>query len=187
MNTTTNSNKVIKRSIILCWVALALCFLVKICGGNFFAIAVENERFIAVCEYIDSRNILLYGLAMINYLIMCYFYFNACFRQTKFTKSQVIVLIPIFVLLFFVKISFVYIGAIIEIIVMIILPALISKRKWYCSILYVVIYYIFGYVSLFVKNISSTHLPNYSLIGLIFSLDVYFMLILFMLYNRKEA
>lgn len=28
-------NRVIKRSIILCWIALAICFIVKIFGGNF--------------------------------------------------------------------------------------------------------------------------------------------------------
>ena len=33
-------NRVIKRSIILCWIALAICFIVKIFGGNFFEIVI---------------------------------------------------------------------------------------------------------------------------------------------------
>lgn len=37
-------NRVIKRSIILCWIALAICFIVKIFGGNFFEIVVHNDR-----------------------------------------------------------------------------------------------------------------------------------------------
>ena len=37
-------NRVIKRSIILCWIALAICFIVKILGGNFFEIVVHNDR-----------------------------------------------------------------------------------------------------------------------------------------------
>ena len=44
-------NRVIKRSIILCWIALAICFIVKIFGGNFFEIVVHNDRFTAVCEF----------------------------------------------------------------------------------------------------------------------------------------
>ena len=44
-------NRVIKRSIILCWIALAICFIVKILGGNFFEIVVHNDRFTAVCEF----------------------------------------------------------------------------------------------------------------------------------------
>ena len=38
-------NRVIKRSIILCWIALAICFIVKIFGGNFFEIVVHRGLF----------------------------------------------------------------------------------------------------------------------------------------------
>ena len=185
MNTTTNSNKVIKRSIILCWVALALCFLVKICGGNFFAIAVENERFIAVCEYIDSNCVRL--IQFINYTIMSCIYYCATFRVVKPNKRQLGCIALATALSFLIKMLNMYVGAIFEIVLMILLPVVVAKQKWYYSVLYVVIYYLFGYVSLFVKNISNVYLPSYSLLGLIFSLDVYFMLILFMLYNKKEA
>ena len=51
-------NRVIKLSIILCWIALAICFIVKIFGGNFFEIVVYNDRFTAVCEFCQKSFIL---------------------------------------------------------------------------------------------------------------------------------
>ena len=186
MNTTTNSNKVIKRSIILCWVALALCFLVKICGGNFFAIAVENERFIAVCEYIDKHLVLLRLLQLINYLLVAYLYFCAVLNQVKIKPKQLIVLLPITLALYVFKIYFMYIGSVLEIIFLLLVPICYKKCKWYISLLYQLLYNILGFVSSFVKSIGNIYLPAYSLLGIIFSIDIYFMLILFMLYNHKK-
>ena len=92
---TTNQNKVLKRAIVLCWIALAFCFIIKICGGNFFAIAVENERFIAVCKYVDKHQWLLLAVLLANYLIVGYIYFCAVLNQLKLTGKQFLVLIPI--------------------------------------------------------------------------------------------
>ena len=47
--------KYIKRVIIVCWGALALCFIIKLFGGNFFQIICENETFIAICDYADKN------------------------------------------------------------------------------------------------------------------------------------
>ena len=184
---TTNQNKVLKRAIVLCWIALAFCFIIKICGGNFFAIAVENKRFIAVCRFVDANTWLLKILLYLNYLVVCSFYFKATFRQTKFTGKQAVILVPIFTILYFVKMLNMYVGAILEILFMFLLPIIFKKCKWYLSLLYLLVYNILGYVSVFIKEISNFIVPDYSLVGLIFSLDIYFMLILFMLYNKKES
>ena len=50
-----NKEKYIKRVIIVCWVALAICFVIKLFGGNFFQIICENETFIAICEFCDNN------------------------------------------------------------------------------------------------------------------------------------
>ena len=185
MNTTTNSNKAIKRSIILCWVALALCFLVKICGGNFFAIAVENERFIAVCEYIDSHFWLSVLVRFINYSFMSYLYYCAVLKQLTLTKAQTLILIPLFVVLFAIKIINVLIGNILETLAVVIIP-IIWHTKWYKAMLYYLLYNVFGIISTFVKSIGNYYLPEYSLIGLIFSIDINLMIILFMLHRYKR-
>ena len=185
MKATAEYDKVIKRSIILCWIALALCFIVKICGGNFFAIAVENERFIAVCEYIDTHLWLSILVRLGNYLLVFNLYFCIALKQLKLNRKQVIILEPIFIITFIIKTLNVLLGNILETVVMIIIPIILSV-KWYKSLIYIVIYNLFGFVSVFVKNIGNYYVPEYSLIGLIFSIDIYFMLILFMLYNYEN-
>lgn len=183
---TTNQNKVLKRAIVLCWIALAFCFIIKICGGNFFAIAVENERFIAVCKYVDKHQWMLLAVLLANYLIVGYIYFCAVLNQLKLTGKQFLVLIPITIILFFIKLRYMIVGCILETIFLLLVPILYKRCKWYFSLLYQILYNILGFASSFIKDIGNWHLPNYSLIGIIFSVDIYFMLILFMLYNKKE-
>ena len=55
--------KAIKRAIILCWVLLAVCFAIKLFGGNWFEIVCANEHFIKFCDFIDR--------AYINYPLSC--------------------------------------------------------------------------------------------------------------------
>ena len=45
---------VLKRMIIVCWILLAICFGIKLFGGNFFNIICTNEKFIEVCNFIDN-------------------------------------------------------------------------------------------------------------------------------------
>ena len=66
-------NRVIKRSIILCWIALAICFIVKIFGGNFFEIVVHNDRFTAVCEFCQ-KSFILTNIVFIFLVVFVRFY-----------------------------------------------------------------------------------------------------------------
>ena len=40
----------LKRGIISCWILLAICLIIKICGGNYFAIVCNSENFINFCK-----------------------------------------------------------------------------------------------------------------------------------------
>ena len=63
--------KAIKRAIILCWILLAVCFAIKLFGGNWFEIVCANEHFIKFCDFIDK--------AYINYPLSCVFYITSNF------------------------------------------------------------------------------------------------------------
>ena len=45
-----DKERYLKRVIIVCWIALAICFGIKLFGGNLFEIMCNNENFIKVCE-----------------------------------------------------------------------------------------------------------------------------------------
>ena len=47
--------RLLRRVIIISWISLALCFVIKIFGGNFFEIICENPNYKALCEYADNN------------------------------------------------------------------------------------------------------------------------------------
>lgn len=49
------NKKILRTAIIICWVVLAVCFIIKIFGGKYFEIATNNETFITVCEFVDNH------------------------------------------------------------------------------------------------------------------------------------
>lgn len=177
-------NRVIKRSIILCWIALAICFIVKIFGGNFFEIATTNQQFIKLCNFIDNNCLRL--VQFINYYLISIIYFSATYRVIRLKLKDFLILSGSIVALFILKVINIYIGSAAELVVMLLYPIIFAKEKWWKPIIYLLLYYVFGYVSLFIKTVGCANVPNCTLIGLIFSIDVYFMLLLFVLYNYKK-
>ena len=62
--------------IITSWVVLIACFLIKILGGNWFEFAVENEKFVLFCEFMDNNpdlriitNAIIYCIS--TYIVLC--------------------------------------------------------------------------------------------------------------------
>ena len=49
------NRKVFKLAIILCWATLAFCLIVKQFFPDMFLIVIENERFVAACDFIDGH------------------------------------------------------------------------------------------------------------------------------------
>lgn len=102
-------NRVIKRSIILCWIALAICFIVKIFGGNFFEIATTNQQFIKLCNFIDNNCLRL--VQFINYYLISIIYFSATYRVIRLKLKDFLILSGSIVALFILKVINIYIGS----------------------------------------------------------------------------
>ena len=68
---------VLKRMITLCWILLAVCFVIKLFGGNFFAFIGESK----VAEYI-ANNLWLFSIVQfIFYFFGTYFVFSATYKD----------------------------------------------------------------------------------------------------------
>lgn len=86
---------VLKRAIIICWILLLACFAIKIFGGNYFAVACTNEKFVRVCEFIDNSIIkyviyyLLFNVTM--YLMLMITSPNVKVKSKKFLLFLIIV------------------------------------------------------------------------------------------------
>ncbi|WP_281512268.1 hypothetical protein [Mammaliicoccus vitulinus] len=171
--------------IISCWILLGICFLVKLCGGNFFEIAVHNETFINICNVIDNNLIIKYIVGTILYLPSTYLIYLSLTKQKIGADWWILLLsIPVSWL----KDNIFIIGLTLDMIILILISLIKSKFKnWLRVLIGILLICGLQIISLFIRNLGF-YLENYSsLLAIIMQIDYYIMLILYYLYsNRKE-
>lgn len=183
---------VLKRGIITCWILLAICLVVKIFGGNFFNIVCNDENFVKICNYIDNTWI-FYSISYISF-IMSSVLLLLIVRDDKklFTKNTLMfwIIISIYwifkllVQLNIIPIDF-SIYNILDLVSLYLFLLLFSKKK-VKPIIAIILMFIFTFASVFIKNTGITYTVSESaLVGLIFMIDYYIMLILTYLYSKK--
>ena len=183
---------VLKRAIISCWIILAICFVIKIFGGNFFAIVCTNEKFIKVCEFIDN-SIIYYVIGFLTYsLTNVFLILTISDNKSLFCKSNVLFLITTslyWCFKLFINLGYIYVNIhIVTIIDLICLYLLlfVFTRKPLKSLIAIILMYAFTFLSVVVKNTGINHnIDDSTLISLIFMVDYYIMLILTFLYSIK--
>ena len=82
-----------KTLIITSWVVLIACFLIKILGGNWFELAVENEKFILFCNFIDNTPDVKILLTAVIYCVSTYFVVCAIVKKEKLPIHISVILI----------------------------------------------------------------------------------------------
>lgn len=189
-----NKERYLRRVIVVCWIALAICFGIKLFGGNLFEIMCSNENFIKVCEYAENNFWAYYLLNGIYCFVSLHFLILAMIGRWKFTRNQFIVFISTLTVGLFVKsinpiISFIY-----DFWQGILMPIVFigkdRKRIWFVFAGNALLI-IFQMVSMFVKNIGIGILINNGLVvSWIFCVDVLIMILLYYFYSnllkRKE-
>ena len=188
-----DKERYLKRVIVVCWIALAICFGIKLFGGNLFEIMCDNENFISVCQYIDNNLWADYLLYVTYGYISMHFLVLAMIGKWKFTKIQLISLIISVMVGVLVKEFNSYVGLVCDIWQGIILPTIfVWKEKKRIPFVFLgnFLLVIFQLISMYVKNIDIGIITdNGALISTIFSLDVVIMIMLYYLYSntiRKE-
>ena len=183
------NKRALQMAIIISWVVLAICFFIKIFGGNYFDIAASNETFIAVCNFIDSNMVTTILMSFVTYSLSVVLLNLAVLRQIKPTLKQFIIIMLSTIIVFAINASLqfmttlVWVSFALDFITYLIVPAILSKKP-IRAFVGVIFYLLFQVVSLFVKSISVIKAYEMNtLIALIYSLDVYIMLILYYLYG----
>lgn len=183
---------VLKRAIIICWVLLAICFVIKIFGGNFFAIVCTNEKFIKVCEFVD-KSIIKYILYYILFNLSMYLLLIIAIPNIKIKSREFIIYLIIINLTWIYKLlldlNIIYVSTFMINIgdfIIYFLVLLILSRKPIRSFITILLLLIFSLVSAFVKNIGLHGVITDSyLVTTIFLIDYYIMLALSSLYAKK--
>lgn len=177
-----DKERYLKRVIVVCWIALAICFGIKLFGGNLFEIMCENENFIKVCEYADNHFWARYLICLVYGFASNYFYILAMCEKSKFQKWEFIIFLITVVLATFIKLINSTIGLIFEIWQIFIMPCIFTikePKKHWNTILGFVLVLLFQVISMFVKNVKFAIMGDNVLIGAIFSIDVFLMVVLY--------
>ena len=186
-----DKERYLKRVIIVCWIALAICFGIKLFGGNLFEIMCENENFIKVCEYADNHFWADFVLSSLYCFVSMYFLVLAMCGKYKYEIWQLIVLIVTVLVGTIVKIYNNILGVVFDVWQGIIMPCLFtlkSPNRHKFVILGNGLLLVFQMVSIFVKDIDYIIVTDYGLLtGIIYSLDVLLMIFIYYLYSNVLA
>lgn len=180
--------KYLQRVITVSWIALIVCFIIKLFGGNLFEIVCTNENFIKVCKYADTHLWAYYFIGAVYCFISLYFFILAILQRTKYKKWEFCMLIATVLIGSAIKIWNNTIGLVFDVWQFIILPFIFFKGNIKC-ILRIIIANIlliaFQSISVIIKNIDYAVLTNNgTLINSIFSIDVILMVILYFAYSN---
>lgn len=183
--------RLLRRVIIISWASLALCFVIKIFGGNFFEIVSNNPNYKALCEYADSHYWTKILIGFISSMVCECFYLLSILQKYKFTIKEFIITIIVVLCSCICQIFFVEYAIIADIVMFFVLPCFFIGKEYkkYWQVLGAwVLTFAFQLVSLLVKNIGLMKVSDTLFIGLIYSIDVYIMCALYYFYRnfKKE-
>lgn len=175
---------VLKRMIQLCWILLAVCFVVKLFGGNFFAFIGESYAI----EYIAKHDILLIPIQCAFYIFGTYLFYQSLVGHThKLHTFLLVCILTVFKQLYDVNIYLQVSCYILEFIIMFLYPIIIFECKWYDVIVLNVLLIVFQVLSLITKNIGIISFPYEDVVGFVYMIDYYIMIILLFLHTKKES
>jgi len=184
--------RLLRRVIVISWITLALCFVVKIFGGNFFEIMCENPNYKALCEYADNNFWCKYLLAFTTSIIAQSFYELSIMAKYKFNKKEFIITFISVLLSCYFKLLNTTIGLVFDLWLLILLPIILlgkNYKQYWKAFLGLALNFAFQIISLLTKNISFGITDNSTFISLIYGIDIYIMCFLYYLYSNfiKES
>lgn len=168
--------------IISCWVLLLLCFIAKLFGADIFNIAVKNETFIQICDWLDQHELFKYIITTIFYIPTTYLAYLTMVNKKIGQDWWIIILcLPCSYL----KGLNSYVGFALDMIILIVIPLIVGKLKnWLYVLIGVGAIILFQQISLFIRNQNFYLVKDSLLINIIMSIDYYIMVILYYLHIR---
>lgn len=176
--------------IVVSWVVLLICLVIKLFGGNWFELWWDNEKFISFCNYVENTMWLKMSIACVisltSTLPIISIIYN--FNINKFKAKHIILYSFIIIIKSLIGWHIPLISTILDFIILLIIPFIITKN-WKRILLVNVFVLAFQLISILIRNISFGLNFNNTLIETyLIQIDYYIMLILLYLYNfrRKE-
>jgi hypothetical protein len=180
--------RLLRRVIIISWASLAICFVIKIFGGNFFEIMCENPNYKALCEYADTHFWCKYLICFVSSIFCHSLYILSILQKYKFSLKEFLFTFISIIISCFLKLTNQHIGVIFDLWIAFGLPfVLLGKsfsKKWWHVIIASLLTFVFQFISLLVKNLSIGIIDESTFVSLIYGIDVYIMCFLYYLYRN---
>lgn len=176
---------VTKITIVLCWLSLFDFWAIKIFGGNWFEIMVENENFIKFSNAVQNTW-LKYLSSFITIFIARYFTFGAICQKFVFKGKTLFfvlaMIISMWVVVNFIDIPFLNMW---YAYILIATFAVFYQKKWkkLYGLLAIAFDFIFSTVSILTRNIELQIITDY-LVGYILLIDMNIMYFIYYLYSN---
>lgn len=176
-----------KKTIVLCWLSLIAFWCLKLFGGNFFKIIVNNDNFIEFSDLVQNTwlkyLVSFFTITISNYFIIC----AVCQKFVFKGKAQLIVfaaIISMWAVSNFVPIEILYIPYYYGYIVIFAFGLYFNKGiNKLAGILAVLFEFVFTSVSMIIRNIPLHIMDNYLIVSILM-IDVYIMIGLYYLYSN---
>lgn len=115
---------------IILWLVLFILVAFKFCFNIWYPIVIENETFIAICNFIDSKLILRYAIYVLFYILNLNLVVLTSIRRYKYYNVwQFIIFNILIVCSYLLKMLSNVLGIVFEVIVLVILPTIINLKK----------------------------------------------------------
>lgn len=179
--------KITRITIVICWISLFAFWAIKLFGGNFFEIAVQNENFVRFSEKVETTW-LKYLVSFFTIAIAKYLTFGAICQKFYFKGKQLLFVIFGIVSIWAIS-NFMPLGKLQfpswYAYLVFVLASLIYQKGWKKTfgLLAIVFELAFSFISMQVRNLPIEIMSNY-LIIMIFIFDLYLMLALYYLYSN---
>lgn len=168
------------------WIALIVCLVIKIFGGNWFELWWNNDKFIAFCSYVDNHKYLKMTVSTIVALITTYPIYCVILNDNKPKLKVILILMLSLTLKCIIGWYFPSIGFILDVLILLGLMTIFNKNFKRNVICFGIIC-IFQIITIVTRSLSFNFNETVTTIqGILYQVDYYLMILLFYLYNFKN-
>ena len=173
--------------IIISWVVLLICLIIKLLGGNWFELGTNNEHFISFCNYVDNTQWLKMLLACIICIGSVYIIECILLNKSKLSTKELALYLPLIVISSISSWKFQIVSLIAQMLYFIVLPLIQTKYKWKRVLFINIFVMLLQVISILFRNIGNWNFnENNFMFQTLIQVDYYLMLILAYLYNFNE-
>ena len=180
------------------WVVLIICLVIKLFGGNWFELEIDNGKFIEFCTLVDNTMWLKMVLACLICLVSTYFIICILIKENRLGLKRCLIYFPLIIADSILGWYIPVLSFVCKVLYLLVLPILHFGIKNWKEIIRIilsnVLIFVFQLISLIFRNVGIGNFnDNIFLIQALIQIDYYLMILLFYLYyfrtfkiNRKE-